>query len=70
MRHGNAVRFTPRDLRKGRLAPIVAGLLTDAGMRRAARQLQPLAEPVGAENAARRIIDLTGASPCGRIPAA
>lgn len=70
VRHGNAVRFTPRDLRKGRLAPIVAGLLTDAGMRRAARQLQPLAEPVGAENAARRIIDLTGASPCGRIPAA
>ncbi len=57
VRYGNAVRFTPRDLRRGRLVPIVARLLSDVDMMAAARRLRPRAQPVGAVNAAREIID-------------
>ena len=60
VRYGNAVRFTPRDLRRGRLARIVARLLSDADMSAAARRLRPLAQPVGAANAAEAIIDHAG----------
>lgn len=57
-RYGNAVRFTPADVRHGRLPDVLSRLLTDEGMRAAARRLQPDAQPVGAENAARAIVDV------------
>lgn len=56
VRHGNATRFTPRDIARHRLPTIVSALLTDAGMRRVARDLKGRAEAVGAANAAREIV--------------
>ncbi|MGO4203549.1 glycosyltransferase [Rhodococcus sp. TAF43] len=57
-RYGNALRFTPRDIRRGRLPHIVERLLHDESLRHAARTVQPLAQPVGAVNSAAAILDL------------
>ena len=51
--YGNAIRFTARDLRRGRLPEIVAQLLTDPRMRRAAK---PLPQTNGASAAAQEIV--------------
>ncbi|WP_319021245.1 glycosyltransferase [Brevibacterium aurantiacum] len=55
VRYGNAIRFTPRDIKRRLLHDIIATLLTDTAMRRAAEELQEKAQAVGAENAAREI---------------
>jgi UDP:flavonoid glycosyltransferase YjiC (YdhE family) len=57
VRYGNASRFTTRDIKRHRLPGVVATLLTDTAMRRAAEELQEKAQAVGAENAAREIAD-------------
>lgn len=54
---GNALRFTQWDVRCGRLPLIVATLLTDEPMRRAAREIP---RPDGAAAAAHAILDLAG----------
>lgn len=54
--YGNALRFTPRDIRQRRLPDLVGALLTDSVMRDAAKRLQEQTQPVGAENAAREIV--------------
>lgn len=59
VRHGNALRFTPRDIRRGRLPEVVTKLLTDTDMHQAAQELQPAAQPVGSANAANAIIKLS-----------
>ena len=51
--YGNAIRFTARDLRRGRLPEIVAQLLTDPRMRRAAESLP---QTNGASAAAQEIV--------------
>ncbi|WP_229116642.1 glycosyltransferase [Parenemella sanctibonifatiensis] len=56
VRHGNAARFTPGDIRRRRLPGIVTRLLADPSMRRSAVALQERARPVGAENAAREMV--------------
>lgn len=43
VRFGNALRFTPADVRRGRLPALVTRLLTDAGLRRRARTLADIA---------------------------
>lgn len=62
VRYGNAVRFSPRDLRRRRLARVVTRLLSDADMAAAARRLRPEAQPVGAANAAREIVESLSAT--------
>lgn len=57
VRYGNALRFAPSDIKGHRLPGIVTTLLTNTSMRRAAESLQEKAQPVGAENAAREIIN-------------
>lgn len=61
VRYGNALRFTPRDIKRQRLPGIVTTLLTNTAMRRAAEGLQEEAQPVGAENAAREIVNYVSA---------
>lgn len=56
VRYGNAVRFTPRDIRAGRLPELLTRLLRDGDARRAAQQLHRAAHPVGASNAASAIL--------------
>lgn len=58
VRYGNAIRFTARDIRSAELPLIVDRLLHDADLRRAAREIQSLARPVGAANSAAAILDL------------
>lgn len=48
---GNALRFTHRDLRRGKLTRIVDTMLRAPDMISAAEELRPLARPVGARNA-------------------
>ncbi len=57
VRHGNARRFTPRDIKRHRLPGIVTTLLTNTAMHHAAVDLQDKARAVGAENAAREIVN-------------
>lgn len=58
VRYGNAIRFTEHDLRRGELPGIVDRLLHDAPLRRAARAVRNLSQPVGAPRSADLIIDL------------
>jgi UDP:flavonoid glycosyltransferase YjiC (YdhE family) len=60
---GNALRFTPLDIRRHRLPAIVNRLLTDPSLRHAAGDLRGRAQPVGAENAARAIVDAVSTGP-------
>lgn len=62
VQYGNALRFTPRDLRKGRLPQIVMRLLEESEMHRVARELQAAAQPVGAANAAEEILTYVGSN--------
>lgn len=57
VRYGNASRFTPGDIKRHRLPGIVTTLLADTAMRRAAEELREKAQAVGAENAAREIVE-------------
>ncbi|MER3390378.1 MAG: glycosyltransferase [Microcella sp.] len=56
VQYGNALRFTARDLRRGRLPAIVARLLSDAALRGSAHRLQEAMVPLGASNSARSVI--------------
>lgn len=58
VRYGNAIRFTERDLRRGELPGIVDRLLHDAPLRRAARTVRELSQPVGSPRSADLILDL------------
>lgn len=61
VRYGNAARFTPRDIKRHRLPSIVTTLLTNTAMRHAAQALQEDANAMGAEHAAREIINYLSA---------
>ncbi|WP_147916253.1 glycosyltransferase [Ruania zhangjianzhongii] len=69
VRYGNAVRFTPGDIRSGRLPELLTGLLRDDDARQAAQQLHRAAHPVGGSNAASAILTFirgdVGAPPGG-----
>lgn len=58
VRHGNALRFTASDVRRKRLPAIVHRLLTEDGLRDAARELgQPASRTDGARSSAARITE-------------
>lgn len=61
VRYGNALRFTARDVQRGRLAAIVAQLLHAPAMRQVARQLQAAMQDLdGPGTSARLIAELAG----------
>lgn len=61
VRYGNALRFTPRDIKLHRLPGIVKALLTHTKLRHAAEVLGDKAQPVGAANSVREIVNYVSA---------